>query len=120
MKIILSLIATVILSVSGYAGNDNGSKNKEAGNVTTNTEVKAATIQLTGNVMDTKSNETLAGATVYIDGEKAYSDLDGNFTFTDIKPGKHKISVELISYEKSEQEIDINQNSKINIHLVQK
>lgn len=55
-----------------------------------------------------------------MDGEKVYSDLDGNFTLSNLKPGKHLLKAELISYENSELEVNIFQNSEVTIHLVQK
>ena len=119
MKFIFTFLATVLLSVSVYAGNDNDNKNTKNPNVVVKTE-NVNMVQISGNVFDEKSNETLAGAAIYINGEKVYSDLDGNFTLSNIAPGKHVLKVELISYETNEKEINVIENSKINIHLVQK
>ncbi len=104
-KSILVLVLSVMLSASTFANVDKNSQNK------------LEKVQLTGSIMDNKNNETLAGAAVYVDGKKYYSDLDGNFFISDIKPGKYQIKVELISYKPVIMEIDVNKDEKININL---
>ncbi len=106
-KSILVLVLSVMLSASTFANVDKNSQNK------------LEKVQLTGSIMDNKNNETLAGAAVYVDGKKYYSDLDGNFFISDIKPGKYQIKVELISYKPVIMEIDVNKDEKININLPQ-
>ncbi len=97
MKKIIIIAASLLLSVSAFA---------------------ADTVQLTGFIADNHSQEALAGATIYVDGKKLYSDFDGNFS-ADIKPGKHQIKVELISYETIVMETEVNRNENINIALPQ-
>ena len=96
MRTILTFAVSVLLSVSAFAN-----------------------VQLTGSIVDDKNQETLAGVAVYVDGKKYYSDFDGNFSISDIKPGKHQIKVELISYEPATIEIEVNQDENININLFQ-
>ena len=103
-KSILILVVSLLLSVSAFA-NDNA-KNVEK-------------VQLTGSVVDDNNNEALAGATVYVDGKKYYSDLDGNFSISDIKPGKYQIKVEFISYKTVTVEAEVNKDENINISLFQ-
>ncbi len=103
-KTILTLLILIFVSVSAFADVDK--KNME-------------TVQLTGSVVDDKNKELLAGAVVYLDGKKYYSDLDGNFSICDVKPGKYQIKVELISYKSVIMEIDVNKDEKININLAQ-
>ena len=76
-------------------------------------------VQLTGSIMDSKNQETLVGATLYVAGKKYYSNLDGYFCISDIKPGKHQIKVEFISYESITIEVDVNSYEEINIYLHQ-
>ncbi|MDR1698644.1 MAG: carboxypeptidase-like regulatory domain-containing protein [Prevotellaceae bacterium] len=102
MKKLFIIAASLLLSVSAFA-NEGCHKDK--------------TVQLTGFVAD-KNNEALAGATISIDGKKLYSDFDGNFS-ADIKPGKHQIKVELISYETIVLETEVKQNENISIALPQ-
>lgn len=119
MKSLLVLFASVLVSFSAFADkNNNENKVKEAEAVTAAGNVNS--MQIHGSVIDKNNSETLAGATVFINGKKYYSDLDGNFTLTDIQPGKHTIRVELISYEPSQMEIDLANNRKLNIVLSQK
>ena len=118
MKTIFVLITAVLLSVSVYAKDDKSDKNVK-GTTTTEAIQKVNTVDISGSVIDNKSNESLAGAAIIINGNKYYSDLDGNFTVSDLKPGKHTVRVELISYQPSEMEINLQKDQKINIELVQ-
>ena len=97
---------------------NNENKNKETASVSNVENVK--TLQLTGSVVDDKNKETLAGAAIIVDGKKYYSNLEGQFTITDVNPGKYEIKVELISYESYTTEIDLTENHKLNISLLQK
>lgn len=58
---------------------------------------------LNGKVVDNKTGEALVGVTVQIEGTeyKAYTDLDGNFTFNNINPGNYNLVLSLISYKSS-------------------
>jgi uncharacterized surface anchored protein len=120
MKTVLVLAASLLLSVSASAGTDN--KNEKRGN-----ESKSVTlvenvnvIQLTGSVVDEKNKEALAGATIVIEGKKYYSDLDGNFSIRDVKPGSYRLLVELISYEPVSMQVDLMKNERLHISLFQK
>ncbi len=99
-----------------------------AGNREAKSEAKASQLEITsiqscilsGTIMDTENNEALAGATITIDGKKYYSDLDGRFNISALKPGKHSISVELISYNSSAMEVELQQNKNLVVLLAQK
>ncbi|MFA6703050.1 MAG: carboxypeptidase-like regulatory domain-containing protein [Dysgonamonadaceae bacterium] len=119
MKLILSLIASLVLSGSAFAGNENIEKNVNASKSKTITETTVQ-VQVIGSVMDEVNNESLAGASILIDGVKHYSDLDGNFVVKNLAPGKHQIVVELISYETKSMDINVQKDTKINVGLVQK
>lgn len=119
MKSILILTA-LFISFSTFASTDKNSEKKgEESHVVAVVESVNA-LQLTGTVVDDKNNETLAGASILVDGKKYYSDLDGNFTISDVKPGKYELTVELISYEPVSIEVDLSRNQKVNIGLLQK
>lgn len=66
-------------------------------------EAPAAATTFEGKVTDFTTGESLAGAEVSIEGTdiKAYTDLDGNFVISGVKPGKYNIICSLISYNKS-------------------
>lgn len=117
MKTIFVLIAAVLLSIPSFAGNDKIEKNVKSH--ISETVENMNMVDISGSVIDNKSNELLAGATIFIDGNKYYSDLDGKFSVSDLKPGKHTVRVELISYQPSEVEIELAKNQKINIVLEQ-
>ena len=120
IKSVVVLVASLLLSVSAYAVTDNNNENKrkESGSVSRVENVKV--LQLTGSVVDEKNYESLAGVTIVIEGKKYYSDLDGNFTIKDVKPGKYELVVELISYEPVSLHVDLTKNEKLNIGLLQK
>ncbi len=113
MKNILSSILIIFsLSFSTnmvFAGtqNDNDGKDLSKGVSTqTATPAEPATaVQsvISGKVTDILTGETLSGAEISIEGTntKVYSDLDGNFSIPQLKPGKYTLICSLISYNKS-------------------
>lgn len=117
MKKNLSILLIFSLcSVFAFAGNEskeNKSKNE------TNVEQIVTSAHLSGTIIDLKNNETLAGASILVDGKKIYSDLDGNFNLSALTLGRHTISVEMISYNNAQLEIDVQKDTQLNIQLVQ-
>ncbi len=120
MKSVLVLVASLLLSVSAFAGIDNNNEKKEKESKSVALVENVNALQLTGSVIDEKNKEALAGAAIVVDGKKYYSDLDGNFIIKDVKPGKHELVVELISYEPVLLEVDLYKSQKISIGLLQK
>ncbi|MDD4777049.1 MAG: carboxypeptidase-like regulatory domain-containing protein [Fermentimonas sp.] len=120
MKTVLVLAASLLISVTAFAetNKSNNKKEKESESVALVENVN--TLQLSGSVVDEKNKETLAGATIVVDGKKYYSDLDGNFFISDVTPGKYQMVVELISYEPVSLEVVLNKNQNLNIGLLQK
>jgi len=57
-----------------------------------------------GNAFDIKTGEPLVGATVHIEDTKYTTavELDGSYTFKNVKPGKYEIEIDLVGYEKPE------------------
>jgi TonB-dependent receptor len=57
-----------------------------------------------GNAFDAKTGEPLVGATVHIEDTKYTTavELDGSYTFKNVKPGKYEIEIDLVGYEKVE------------------
>ncbi|MBN3035030.1 MAG: carboxypeptidase-like regulatory domain-containing protein [Bacteroidales bacterium] len=99
MKKILFL--TLIFSVSTlcFAGNDKGSDS--SGERPANGPVP--TLSISGVVKDIDSGEMLTGVEIMIDGTglKAYTDLDGRFTFKTMTPGTYTLIASFISYKNS-------------------
>jgi hypothetical protein len=82
------------------------SANNEGGAVSNNPEkttASAAVCSLQGKVTDMLSGETLAGVEVSVKGTdyKTFTDLDGNFSISNIVAGEYTIICSLISYNKS-------------------
>jgi hypothetical protein len=120
MKTVLILASSLLLSVATFAGTDNNNERREKESKSVTLVDKVNVIQLTGSVVDEKNKEALAGAAIVVDGKKYYSDLDGNFTIKDVKPGKHRMMVALISYEPVSMEVELVKNEILNIGLLQK
>jgi hypothetical protein len=82
--------------------------------------VAAQTGVLSGKVVDSKSGETLIGATVIV-GENtalgASTDMDGNFTISKVPAGKHKVSVRYIGYKEKQEEVEVKPNVVTNLDL---
>ena len=93
MKKILIGFLSLMLTIAVTA-KENETKNSTATD-------NAATIVLVGSISDANSGESLVGVEVKIEGTdlKTYTDFDGNFTFTNIKPGECKIVANYISYK---------------------
>jgi len=73
-----------------------------------------ALVALSGTVSDSGSGESLVGVEVKIEGteEKTYTDFDGNFVFSNVKPGEYKLTANYISYQKSTETLEVNGNDK--------
>lgn len=76
---------------------------------------------ISGKVVDSKSGETLMGATVAVDDNAVYAvstDLDGNFTIPKIPTGKHKVKIRYIGYKEMEQaDVDVKPNDVTNLYV---
>lgn len=113
MKKIFTIALLVLASVTMFAAENAAPEAKAAPAVVT-------TIKVNGIIADKQSNELLAGATITANGQKVYSDLDGQFTLSNIENGKVKITVSLISYEDQSFEIDAQKASTLKIELKQR
>ncbi|MES2514210.1 MAG: carboxypeptidase-like regulatory domain-containing protein, partial [Bacteroidota bacterium] len=62
---------------------------------------QAQTGKINGKIVDSKTGETLPGATVLIEGttKGASSDFDGNFSLGGLQPGKYTIIASYITYD---------------------
>jgi len=82
----------------------------------------SAKATISGKVVDNLTGEFLAGVAVSLEGLNTvvYSDLDGNFTISDLTPGTYNVVLSLISYKKSlieNLEIKPNEHETINAKL---
>jgi len=69
-----------------------------------------ATASINGKVIDKVTGEALTGAKIVFEdlGVVTYTDFDGNFAVSGVKPGNYKIATSLISYSDKKAEVEIN------------
>ncbi len=87
-------------------------------------ETPASTLSMSGKVLDATSGEALAGALVEVEGSniRVFTDLDGQFTITNMQSGTYALKVKYISYEDKKVEavkVDT-KNNTLNISLQSK
>ncbi|MGB4415027.1 MAG: carboxypeptidase-like regulatory domain-containing protein [Paludibacter sp.] len=75
---------------------------------------------LKGMVFDKLTNESLAGVVVTSNGQKVYTDLDGNFKIQNVCDGKCQLKISLISYEDQIIEVDTHSTNSLRIMLSQR
>lgn len=84
-----------------------------------NTRV-AASGAISGVVLDKEFNETLPGAAIQIVGTDGgtITDMDGNFSFNNLAPGKYTLRISYISYEPKEvAEITVKNGETIRLNV---
>jgi len=108
--LLLSIISVLFISI-----NVNAAPKPEP-----KAEIQVKTTVLRGMVNDMLTNESLAGATITANGQKVYSDLDGNFAISNICNGKCQIKINMISYKDQVLEIDTNSSNTLKIKLQQR
>ena len=111
------LLIIAAIAFFGFTANVSA---KEAKSAETATQVFSNTQSLKGIISDIATNESLAGAIITANGQKVYSDLDGNFSIKNICNGKCQLKISMISYEDKILDIDFDSNSQVNIKLSQR
>jgi len=108
----LSVVSLMLFSLSVSA----------KGNVSpeVKTEVLDQSNVLKGIVFDKQTQETLAGAIITANGQKVYTDLDGNFSISNLCGGKCQLKISLISYREQTVEIDTNNLKMLQVKLEQR
>ncbi len=73
--------------------------------------------QIKGVVSDSKTNETLIGALIAVEGSdrKAVTDIEGAFTIDGLKPGMHTLSISYIGYKSMQLQVE---TQKGNVQVV--
>jgi len=100
-KSLLTLLFASIVAVSFAINNGNSAGKSKASE--TSASAPAANVSISGKVIDLNSGEALAGVEIAIEGstKKVHTDLDGNFTVENLKPGAYNVIASYISYNKS-------------------
>jgi len=114
MKKFLSLTIVTLLFVAFQLS----AEPKPAPVASTNVEIQNNSVK--GLILDKLTKETLAGAVITANGQKVYSDLDGNFALSNLCDGKCQLKVSMISYQDQMIEIDTNNQNKLEIKLQQR
>ena len=82
--------------------------------------VSVSTVELNGIIFDKNTNESLAGVVVLVNGQKVYTDFDGNFTVKNVCNGVCELKISMISYEDRILRIDTRKDSELKIALKQR
>lgn len=112
--ILLSLVATFVT-----IGNINAKQPAAKAEIKTE-QTATAQNELKGIIFDKKTNETLAGAAITANGQKIYTDLDGNFTIQNVCSGNCTIKISMISYQDQTIEVNTNDAGLLKIKLNQR
>ncbi len=98
----------------------NASAKGSAASTEAKSEIQSNSNVVNGLIFDKLTKETLAGATITANGQKVYSDLDGNFSISNLCDGKCHLKISLISYVDQTIEIDTQHAGNLNIKLQQR
>lgn len=109
-KVLLSVAAMLMIFGVLFAEND-GSAGEEA----------VRLVSLSGQVTDSNSGEALVGVKVVVEETKdiVYTDFDGSFSFENLIPGSYQLTAAFISYEKSDIQVNLNQQESVEVSLEQ-
>ncbi len=78
----------------------------------------AAQFSVSGKVTDQQTGEALAGATISLSNAlAAVSGADGNYRFSNLKPGSYRIKVSYIGYASAEKSISLTASQTLNFNL---
>lgn len=97
----LTLLFVSVVALTFATSNENAATKSKSTESTAS--APAASVSISGKVIDLNSGEALAGVEVTIEGsaKKVHTDLDGNFTIENLKPGAYNVIASYISYNKS-------------------
>lgn len=107
----VSLIFIFFISMGVFASGENEAENSARPN---------SSVSISGSVEDMASSEKLVCAKIEIDelGMTIFTDILGNYSISEIKPGKYTFKVSYIAYEELEmKEVEITSGQELNIQL---
>jgi protocatechuate 3,4-dioxygenase beta subunit len=108
----IAFILVAGIATQSFAANDNNE----------NESSEAMTTSLKGKVVDQNTGEALTGVKVEIQGaeKETYTDFEGNFKITSLKPGSYKIVASYISYKEEVHEnlqLELSDKNQITLKL---
>jgi len=112
-KLILSTIV-ILMTINISARSSKESVSNEM-----RTEISVKDHQVKGVVFDKTTNESLAGVAVLCNGQKVYTDLDGNFIIKNAGITQYEVKISMISYEDQTLIIDPLRETSLKIALNQ-
>jgi outer membrane receptor for ferrienterochelin and colicin len=82
-------------------------------------KISAQHTTIKGKVIDAKTNETLIGCNILIQGTYigTVTDLDGNYELKNIEPGTYNLVISYISYNQKIERVSIQKNQTINLDI---
>jgi hypothetical protein len=107
MKQILVLSIALLFALNLTAKNDD------------KTTAAAATVQVSGKIIDSKTGEALTGVKVFIEdlNQEAYTDFDGNFSLLAPNTNDVTIKVSYISYQEKNFKANVQEKKNLTLSL---
>jgi outer membrane receptor protein involved in Fe transport len=80
---------------------------------------QASAQMINGHITDAVTGEPMTGATIHLkeSGNTTYAQLDGKFSFKNLKPGHYSVEVSYINYKAFSEEISVNANKTSSIEI---
>ena len=73
---------------------------------------------VSGRVVDAQSHEPIEGAVIYLGHEVTTSDQQGDFSFSEVKPGAYSLNVSILGYRSSTLQLTVGKKVRnLHIHL---
>lgn len=114
------LLFITLISIIALAMNVSAKETASPEAMVTQTSENTNNGTLSGIVLDKLTNESLAGAVIIANGQKVYTDLDGNFKIKNVCESKCQLKINLISYKEQIIEIDTRNLNSLQIKLSQR
>lgn len=112
-SLFFAILMLALLNVSNLSSKDKAEAEAKA-------TVSVSTVELNGIIFDKNTNESLAGVVVLVNGQKVYTDFDGNFSVKNVCNGVCELKISMISYEDKILHIDTRKDSELKIALKQR
>ena len=87
------------------------------------TILNAQTYHLSGKMFDEDTDEPLSGVNIQLIAENqsqtdySTTNINGNYSFTELKPGKYRLSFSYLGYLTLEKKVDLNADMELNIGM---